>query len=169
MQVEECFTYYSDDSTEFVVIPLENDVYCLCVKGDNQNLLEKLPNAYIQNMELHLPKVEIESTFNRKEFVKFIENEGATLAIDKNNADFSNMIDVQVYIDDIIQKTKIKMDEDGLEASAATAIIMGENAVMPPAEESIVVKFDEHFRFYIYNFNVDGTTPELLFYGNYAQ
>ena len=168
MQVQEHFTYYNDEETEFVVIPLKNDVFCLCVKGDSSNILTKLPNASINNIELHLPKVEIESTFDRREFITFINTEGATLPTDADNADFSNMIDTQIYIDDIIQKTKIKMDEDGLEASAATAIIMQDNAVPPLQEEPTVVKFDEHFRFYIYNFNVDGVTPELLFYGNYA-
>ena len=84
------------------------------------------------------------------------------------SADFSKMIDTGVFIDDIVQNAKIEVDEEGLEASAVTSsTALGSSG--GKVEEPIIVKFDEAFKFYIYNYNADGTTPEVLFYGNYAK
>ena len=48
----------------------------------------------------------------------FLKSRGAGTAF-SNGADFSIMCsDYPLYISDIIQKTKIKIDEEGLEAAA---------------------------------------------------
>ena len=63
-----------------------------------------------------------------------------------------------------MQKTKIKVDEEGLEAAAVTAIMMNNvTAIMP--EENKIYEFnaDRPFSFYIYTENEN----ELLFYGKY--
>jgi serpin B len=169
MQVYDTFNYYKDDNSELVVIPLQNDISMVCVKGDTNNLFEKIYNCDGKYLNLNIPKIDMEKEYCKKEFVNFLQQNGVTFATDMEKADFSNMIDAQIYIDDIIQKTKIKTDENGLEAAAVTAVIMKDNAIPGIQQEPILVEFNESFKFYIYNFNADGTTPELLFYGKYAQ
>lgn len=163
------FNYYKDNETEFVIITLNDGIKLLCVKGSTENISAKLPKAKSTLMDLHIPKVEMETEFRKQELVSFLKANGVNKMFNASSADFSNMIDEQpIYVDDIIQKTKIKMDEDGLEASAVSASTSLGSAG-GKVEEPIIVKFDEAFKFYVYNYNADGTTPEVLFYGNYAK
>ena len=163
------FNYYKDNETEFVIITLNDGIKLLCVKGSTENISTKLPKAKSTLMDLHIPKVEMETEFRNQELVSFLKANGVNKMFNASSADFSNMIDEQsIYVDDIVQKTKIKMDEDGLEASAVSASTsLGSSG--GKVEEPIIVKFDEVFKFYVYNYNADGTTPEVLFYGNYAK
>ena len=69
--------------------------------------------------------------------------------------------DMKLYITDIIQKTKIKVDEEGIEAAAATAVMMTEGAI---AVEPEVKEFNANEPFK-YMLLTDGSDPELLFYG----
>ena len=73
--------------------------------------------------------------------------------------------DMSVFISDIIQKTKIKVDEEGIEAAAATAIMMTEGAFL---EQPEVKEFtaDEPFKFMILTASEE---PELLFYGQIVE
>ena len=64
----------------------------------------------------------------------------------------------------IIQKTKIKVDEEGLEAAAVTAIMMDNaTSISPSKPQPKIFKADKPFSFYIYS--NDELPKELLFYG----
>ena len=69
------------------------------------------------------------------------------------------------FIRSIIQKTKIKVDEKGIEAAAATAVIAVEGCAL---EEPEVKEFiaDKPFKYMILT---DSETPELLFYGQLVE
>ena len=87
-----------------------------------------------------------------------------------SDADFSNMTDVDILIDTVLQKTKIEVKEDGLEAAAATAIVMkNESMIVEEPEEIIDFIADRPFTFYIYAEDDMLTNPELLFYGQYVR
>ena len=174
MTTQGYFSYYKDNETELVVLPLEGDINCVFVMGkdsgiikDGQetNFYEKIKQAELTDVNLRVPKFEINSSFNNNEIANFLSENGAHLCFDKNRADFSNMIDEQIYINKIIQKTKIETDEEGVEAASATAIIMEDNATN--IDSVTHVSFDKPFKFYIYNFN--NNNPEILFYGNYLK
>lgn len=167
MTTTEYFKYYKDNKTEIVILPLDGGIYCALVLGSTENIYEKIKEAKSTNMNLYVPKFEIESSFDKGELKTFLSNRSANLCMNPELADFSNMIDIPIFIDDIIQKTKIKTDEDGLEAAAVTAITMSDNCVMPE-DEPIQVRIDKAFKFFIYNYNID-KTPELMFYGNYMK
>ena len=73
--------------------------------------------------------------------------------------------DKNVYVDDVLQKTFIEVDENGTEAAAATAVIMGLNTAMRPEPEVIKeFKADKPFIYFI----MDEETKEVLFLGEYA-
>ena len=167
MTTTEYFKYYKDNETEIVILPLDGGVYCTLVLGSTENIYEKIKEAKSTNMKLYVPKFEIESSFDKGELKTFLSNRSANLCMNPELADFSKMIDIPIFIDDIIQKTKIKTDEDGLEAAAVTAITMSDNCVMPE-DKPIEVRIDKAFKFFIYNYNID-KTPELMFYGNYMK
>lgn len=174
MTTQGYFSYYKDDKTELIVLPLEGDINCVLVMGEDNgimkdgqetNFYEKIRQAQPTNVNLQVPKFEISSSFNNNEIANFLSTNGAHLCFDKNRADFSNMIDEQIYINKIIQKTKIETDEEGVEAASATAIIMEDNAVS--VDTITQVCFNKPFKFYIYNFN--NNNPEILFYGNHIK
>ena len=72
---------------------------------------------------------------------------------------------MSLYITDIIQKTKIKLDESGVEAAAATVIMMTEGCeeIEPEVKEFTA---DEPFKYMILT---DSENPELLFYGQVVE
>lgn len=166
MQNTDDYRYYKDDNTEMVTIALDGDVYFTAVMGDNSNIYEKIKNQTSAYINLYIPKIEIETSLDKGELKSFLSNSGLKHCISPETSNFSNMIDTPIHINDIIQKAKIITDEEGLEASAATAIIMEDNAVMIEDEPKDVF-FDKPFTFYIYNYNTN-ESPEIMFYGNFA-
>ena len=160
------FAYFKDKDTEIVVVPLNGGVSIAYVIGDNENIFDKLNKATIDKEVLvEVPKIDIETSFDKKEFVNYLISMGVKEAF-LGTADFDKMSE-DMFIGDIIQKTKIKTDEDGLEAAAATAIMMKENAIAFEPEKPIEFIADRPFSFYIFT-DVDNT-PDLLFYGNYVK
>ena len=160
------FAYFKDKDTEIVVVPLNGGVSIAYVIGDNENIFDKLNKATIDKEVLvEVPKIDIETSFDKKEFVNYLISMGVKEAF-LGTADFDKMSE-DMFIGDIIQKTKIKTDENGLEAAAATAIMMKENAIAFEPEKPIEFIADRPFSFYIFT-DVDNT-PDLLFYGNYVR
>ena len=161
MSNRESYLYYADDASEMVVIPMEGNVDVVLIKGDDTDYQEKLNNGTYRELNLYIPKWETETSLENSELVNFLAYKGVGNAL-VGGADFSNMIDTAIHIDDIIQKTVIKLDEEGLEASAATAIIMMNDAIAIP-EKPLDVYFDETFQYYIVANTDNG--PEVMFFG----
>ncbi len=79
-----------------------------------------------EEVAIKLPKFESETELTDNQLVDFCKARGAKLAF-TTDADFGVMSDeMNLFITDIIQKTKIKVEEKGIEATAATAIMMEE-------------------------------------------
>lgn len=164
------YRYHEDDDTQIVVLPMDGGINMAVVLGDNTNISEKLKNVNSEEVIVQLPKFEVETSFDKKELINYLKYKGVDLALSPDGgADFSPMIDdIGIHIDDIIQKTKIKVDEEGTEAAAATAIIMVKNtAVFIDPKEPKKFIANEPFTYYIYT---EGeTSPELLFFGQIVQ
>ena len=84
---------------------------------------------------------------------------GMTDAFDEN-ANFGEISDKPLYINDVMQKTYLKIDEKGAEAAAVTYVSVGLLA-MRPTKEPIEVKFDRPFLYVI----TDAMTNSILFTG----
>ena len=107
---------------------------------------------------LSVPKFNIEYSTGLNDILKTI---GINRAFEEN-AEFEKMFDSgNMWIDSSIHKTYIKVDEEGTEAAAVTALGMAGSA-MPP--EPIEVKFNKPFTFVI----KDNANGEILFMGEYA-
>lgn len=168
MESERHIMYYEDEETQIAVLQMEGDIQYVMVLGSPDRLLEKLQNAETELVHLKFPKLDIESTFGKEDLIGFLSARGAQLAFDPGRADFSAMADTSVqpwYIDDIVQKAKIKTDEEGLEASAATVIMMAAGAAFPPEpEQPKEFIADRPFTFFVFS-ELNWGQPEMLFCG----
>ncbi len=165
MNQQERFRFYEDTKGKLVVLPLNGGVEAVFVLGDVGNVQEAMKKASYEDVIVKLPKFEAESSFSQNEFIDFLKGRGVKLAFDVD-ADFSVMCpDTQWMISDIIQKTKIKVDEDGLEAAAATAIMMVDGC-SPIEEEPKEFVADHPFKFYICGGEGD---TEVLFCGQIVE
>ncbi len=130
--------------------------------SDNENfspeeILNKteMGSAYI---DLFVPKFNIEYSTGLNDILKSI---GINRAF-RDDAEFEKMFDDgNMWIDSTIHKTYIKVDEEGTEAAAVTAIGMAGSALPP---EPIELKFNKPFTFVI----KDNANGEILFMGKYA-
>jgi len=106
-------------------------------------LLQSIETAEKQYIELALPA--FESSY-KTSLVENLKRMGMQYCFDASLSDFSNMqgsIGKQVVIDDVLQKTYIKVDEQGTEAAAVTAVIMKVTSIMTPPSISLI--FDRPF------------------------
>lgn len=122
------------------------------------DLMRLLSNKEVKNIELSLPKFESSYEDSLK---NELSNLGMDIAFEPYNADFSVMredLKKDLYIGDVKQKTYIKVDEKGTEASAVTSVEM--NTTSMPVELPKVV-FDRPFVYGI----IDVETGIPLFIG----
>ena len=166
MSTSELFSYYEDEETKLVVLPMDGGVYMAFVLGSTKDLSEKLSNAKNEQVKVTIPKLDLETEFACGELVEFLKENGVKLAFDADRADFSGMIDHQIYVSDIIQKTRIKLDEDGVEAAAVTAIMMDNGAAAIPKEPKVFTA-DRPFSFFIYTTCND--TTAVMFAGEIVE
>jgi serpin B len=117
------------DGSFYMVIALPNADYGIDALIDSMNA-EKwaaiLKSMSKQSLALYMPRFEIECKYKLNEA---LINMGMDLPFSSVNADFSNMIDAQVFIDEVMHKTYIKADEEGTEAAAATSVGIALTAV----------------------------------------
>ena len=113
-------------------------------------------------MDLWIPKLDTESAFGREALVQYLMDRGAVDAFNADTADFSRMADYPWFISHILQKAKIKTDEEGLEAAAVTMVMIAEGASMKPEEpQHRAFHATKPFRYYI----VTTQTPLAVFAG----
>lgn len=171
MEKTDKFLYYEDGDAKLVVLPMTGGLQAVFTLGEIDNLQDALSKAERTRVNVKLPKMDLDTSFTNKELVDFLKARGVDLAFkDDGSADFSIMCqDKPLYIDDILQKTRIKTDEDGLEAAAVTAIIMMEATAMEGEPDEVrVFHADKPFHFYICT-DLEDSENEVLFCGQMAQ
>ena len=141
MQITKYFQYYEDKEVQLVELPYKKDsmseIVILPNKNKNinefiselndeklQSLLKKMRTVKVR---LELPKFEFEFT---SELNIVLMKLGMNDAFIKNTANF-NGLGKHFYIDKVIQKTYLKVDEEGTEAAAIT-IITGRTTSVGP-------------------------------------
>ena len=113
--------------------------------------------AYRFDVALTMPKFEFESAMRLS---KTLTDLGMPIAFSRR-ADFSGMNGLDtLYIDDVIHKAFVSVDEEGTEAAAATAVVMAAKTSVT-VRERIEVKVDRPFVFLIR----DIETGTILFVG----
>ena len=132
MQMTEDFRYYEDKEVQLIKLPYKKDSMSAIVILPNEKkninefiseltdekLQRLLKKMYSRKVRLELPKFELEFSSQLNAVLKKL---GMKEAFNKYNANF-NGIGNNLYIDEVIQKTYLKVDEKGTEAAAVTAI-----------------------------------------------
>jgi serpin B len=135
MNIETKFNYYFDQDVQVIELPFSKDstsaviflpgklhnINDFIADLDDQKIKNYLNKLSLVNVDLELPKFEIEFGTMINDYLK---NLGMKQA-------FSNMADLSGlrgssgdYIDKVIHKTYLKVDESGAEAAAVTAVIV---------------------------------------------
>ena len=159
------FQYYEDEETRLAVLPMKGGVSMAFVIGDASDIASKINEAEYRKVSVAIPKIDLETSFNGGEFVEFLKENGVRKAFDPENAEFKRMIDADVYVDDIIQKTRIKLNEDGVEAAAVTAIMMCGSSFDP--NQPVEFTLDQPFSFFIYTNT--GNEMATMFFGEIVE
>lgn len=130
---------------------------------DVQNFLDQ---AQFENekVKISLPKFKLEGSYSLKDTLAAM---GIEEAFDSQSANFSNMVDpsaASLFVDSVLHKTYVAIDEKGAEAAAVTAATMECTSVMIE-REPLIREFtaDKPFYFAIRD-NESGT---ILFVGKY--
>jgi serpin B len=170
------FPYVDDGNAQIVGLPLANNQVAVVVAlphGDlatyeagltasSAGLAMPASQALVQ---LAVPKVSFTSpSFSLADALKTL---GMPIAFDQQNANFQGICvppDGQnLYISDVLQKAMIAMQETGVEAAAATAVIVGEtDAAGGPTPTPIPVVVNRPYVISI----VDVPTGAVLFLGH---
>lgn len=118
-------------------------------------------DMHLQLINLQMPKFDFETTIDAKDV---LVNLGMGDAFDPAVSDFSRMADVEdLHITDVLHKATINVDEQGTEAAAATAVIVGITSA--PIDDPINLVVDRPFLFMIEH----TPTGTILFMGRVLQ
>lgn len=168
------FAYHKDPAgREYALFGLEGGLWlevCLDPDARPQDMMSAMYNAQWRRLDVKMPKLDLETTLGAGELAGYLSANGAADAFG-DSADFSAMTDPGTawHIGDIIQKTRLKTDEDGLEAAAVTAIMMTDAAILDDPDVPIEFYMDRPFSFMITAGRYTADSDALiLFIGRYA-
>jgi serpin B len=125
---------------------------------DGESLTGILDNLERRSVSVTMPKFAFTVDLALK---KHLQAMGMTAPFDPGQADLSGMADPakgSLYIQDALHKAFVKADEEGTEAAAATAIIIGTTSMPVDVVELVI---DRPFVFLIQ----DAATGTVLFAG----
>lgn len=154
----------------YVLLPDENDINGLIEKIQQSTWSEILANLK-QDAEVHvqLPKFEIENKFNLAETLISL---GVEKVFQKEDAELDNIFDIKlaqdpkVWIEKIIQKTKISVDERGTEAASVSIEEIGATSPGPGEDPKIIYFHADHPFMFVIGEKTSGT---ILFEGVMAR
>ncbi len=161
MEIEERFSYQRDSDLQLVEIPYLNNRYSMVLVMPNESglsgfienlsseqLSSRLESTRSGKVILRMPKFKFESSFSVNQALRELGMETAFSPIE---ADFTAMYEPAgdpLYISEVIHKAFVDVDEEGTEAAAATAVVMGAT-VAEPIDEPVLLAFNHPFMFLI--------------------
>lgn len=165
----EYYDYFVGDGFDGVVLPYRDSEYAFVAMKPTggqtvrqmyegltmERVAELAGTTETRLMNLKLPKFEVEyDKILNEDFI----NLGVKTAFEAGAADFSGLgssdDELPLFISLVRQKAVIKVDEEGTEAAAVTAVAVECGAAMP-VDEPLDVFFDEPFFYMIYDKNTE--------------
>ncbi len=151
---------YTDGSVMNIYLPKDEDANIADIISEMNldKLTEELEAKRTEKMvNIAIPKFECDYSGSLKEMLQFL---GVNRAFDPYCGEFNAMAeDEQLYISSIIQAAKIKCDEEGTEAAAATMAVMALGCA-PMEEPPIEFIVDRPFMY-----EIKSPSGETLFMG----
>ena len=135
--------------TFYAFLPMEEGEF----DYENLDLTDfEFPDVNSYDLVVHMPKFEFS---NEYEMAGTLASAGLSDLFDPSLCDMSNGFDIpagkNVYFSNVVQKTKVKLDEKGTEASAVTSMYMMEAACALEQKEEITLDFNRPFLWMIYD------------------
>jgi serpin B len=148
---------YDGQELSMVILVPEQGKFTSFEQSLNQQVLGNIvQHIGFRRVDLSMPKFEYESSFGLKQALTTL---GMKDAFIPEAADFSDMDGRRdLFMQDVLHKAFVAVDEAGTEAAAATAVIVGTTSVPPEPTE---VKIDRPFIYLIR----DIETGTILFVG----
>ncbi len=149
-------TYAGNTAAMDILVPEQGQFDNFQTSLDSQKLDAILSGMQGTAVSLRLPKFNYTVDFNLSEKLKTM---GMPDAFDPERADFTGMSNRRdLYITDVLHKAYVAVDEEGTEAAAATAVIVG---VTSAPMANITLTIDRPFIFLIR----DLPSGQILFMG----
>lgn len=153
---------YRDGSMGLVALKPENgktvrEMYENLTKQKLETLLDDAKETLVN---IRLPKFEIEMDVKLNESLKQM---GLQKVFDKNMANLTGIGVSQtgyLFVGSVRQKAIVKLDEEGTEAAAVTAVVIESTAEISDAKKPIDVYFDEPFLYMI--MDLESKTPVFI-------
>jgi serpin B len=159
--------YKGDDVSMMIVLPKNNDLSSVERELTSQQIIDWNSKLEDHHVHISMPKFKIET---REHMTNDLEAMGMPTAFSRRDADFSGIATIKnpsenLYISDVIHQTFIDNKEDGTEAAAATAVVMGISAVaFDPQQKTYIFNANHPFIFLIQH----NQTGNILFMGRIA-
>ena len=137
--------------TALIILPNKNiniNEFIELLSKDNEYLYTITNNMKSSKIHLKFPKFKVNYSKSLKDVLKYMN---VILHFEKN-ADFSKIRQQNdIYINDIIHKTFLEINEEGTEAAAVTMVEVVFNSVAPRQEEIIQMNVNRPFLFILRN------------------
>ena len=126
--------YKEDGMSALIILPRENsdiNKYINSLNSVENSLSQLISNLKYSKVNLELPKFELKFFASLKEVLGDMGMETAFT----NNADFTGLRkERNLKIDDVLHKTYLKVNENGTEAAAVTAVVVKYTSARPTQE-----------------------------------
>lgn len=145
MKVTEKFRYARHEGWQTIVLPADSGVEAVILLPD-ESLEQPLSPSVLTardftRLDLSLPKVDVRAKFNLKNTLRQLGVE----RMFARDADFSGLSpDERMFVDDVVHEAVLRLDEEGLEGAAATAVTFRTVSIEIPADP-LVVEVDRPF------------------------
>ena len=144
--------YVDDNMTALIILPREDidiNKYITSLDSNQDGLNTLIKKLRYAKVNLELPKFELEFSTSVKDILIDMGMENAFT----DYADFTGLREKgEIKIDDVLHKTYLKVDEEGTEATAVTAVIgTYTTSVGPDIEIIYQMKVNRPFLFFLRN------------------
>lgn len=145
MRVTEKFRYAHRDGWRTIVLPADSGVETVVLLPDtslDQPLAPAVFDAQqLTRLDLSLPQVDVRAKLTLKDTLRQLGVE----RMFTREADFSGLSpDRRLFVDDVVHEAVLRLDEEGLEGAAATAVMFRTVSMEIPVDP-VVVEVDRPF------------------------
>merc|ERR1712012_1436962 len=140
--------YESEDFNMYIMIPKNNTLEALNDLVQNYDIdeIEKSLNASPDGQQLKVYMPAFETTF-KTELKDTLEAMGVSTLF--RSPDLDDISDEPLYVSDVLHKAQVKINEEGSEAAAATAVIVNTRSGGPRFQHQREFRVDQPFVFII--------------------
>jgi serpin B len=149
--------YAGDDLSMVLMLPDAVDgIAALEESLTDEKLTTNLAAMYEREVDVYFPKFTFSSSFGLSDSMAA---RGITDLFSPGSADLTGIADAGLFVSDVLHKTFIDVSEEGTEAAAATAVVVGITSALPSPPP--VFRADHPFLFALR----DNHTGSLMFLG----